>query len=103
MTRDNYEDPKKRDPRFPDRPTHPDFVALSETVQEMDRLAEVDRVPIPDMVGADMESLTYLIRNRLGVIAQKTGRRIDTDDLFLLSLYLDAFTLGKRFAKREGH
>jgi hypothetical protein len=95
-----YHDPRKRDPRFPDRPTHEDFVVLSEQVQRIDHEAEVDHVPLPEIVGVDMESLLYLLRQRMGLMIQRTGRsNIDPMDPMLMAIYMDAFTLGKRYAE----
>lgn len=104
-------DPRERDPRFPDRPTHEDYITLSELVQATDREAEVEHRPIPEIVGVDMPSILYFIENRLGTLSNRLmqeagpadrGRLISLNlpkNPMFMSIYLDAFTLGKRFAE----
>lgn len=101
-------DPRARDPRFPDRPTHEDFIRLSEAVQTHDAMAEQLGVGTFDIIGVDEESLTYVIKNRFGIILQTGIAPTGTDRAhlrdahpFLMVLYLDAFALGKRFAEQQ--
>lgn len=96
-------DPRERDPRFPDRPTHPDFIKLSEVVQEYDDRAENKGEDPFALTGVDEESLLYLIRNRFGIFGQRTDRErwFEEHEMFLMALYLDAFALGA--AVTRGH
>lgn len=89
----DHVDPTERDPRFPDRPTHPHWVRLSNAMQAMDAQADAG-TEMSEIIGVDEESLRYGITNRLGILAQVTGGRIDP-----LALYIDAFTLGKLYAE----
>ena len=102
-------DPTARDPRFPDRPTHPDFARLSYAVQTHDAMAEQLDVNPFAVVGVDPESMMYLIRNRFAMFNQLGGAPTGTDRAhlreahpFLVALYLDAFALGKAYAESAG-
>lgn len=88
-------DPRERDPNFPDRPTHRDFVRLSEIVQAYDDRAEIRGESPFAIAGVDEESLIYFMKNRLGVASQRMHR--DLTQPRFMALYLDAFALGKRF------
>lgn len=90
-------DPRARDPRFPDRPTHPDFVRLSEVVQTHDAMTEQLRVNPFAVVGVDQASLMYVISNRLKIASERLHR--DLTGSRFQALYLDAFALGKAYAE----
>ena len=90
-------DPRARDPRFPDRPTHPDFIRLSEAVQTHDAMAEQLDVSPFAVMGVDEESFLYFLKNRLGMVSQRMHR--DFTGPRNQALYLDAFALGKRYAE----
>lgn len=92
-------DPSADDPRFPNRPKHLDFMRLSQVVQEVDRLAEVQQVPVEEIVGVDMASLIYTLEQRLGTFSQRTGQ--DLRGPVGMTLWLDGFTAGKRFAEAK--
>lgn len=96
----SYEDPRGRDPRFPDRPRHQDFIDLSDVAQGNDMRAEAG-TPIPEIVGLDTNSLMYFIRERFGVLSQATGVKLDPNNLLLMSLYLDALAIGKHLAEHR--
>lgn len=87
----DYVDPSKADPRHPDRPTHPDFVRLSNALQTTDARAEAGE-PIADILGVDETSLLYVIDNRLTILGL-------SDNTMLKAVYVDAFTLGMRYAE----
>lgn len=87
-------------PQFPDRPFHPDFWLLSEIARTHDSAAEGGQNPV-EIAGADEGSLLYLARNRIGMLLQHTGGRLD--ETSLLAVYLDGFATGKAFAERGGH
>ena len=99
-------DPSKPDPRFPDRPTHPDFIRLSHVVQTHDAMAEGLDVGTFQILGVDEASFLYFVRNRFGILYQQGIAPTGTDRAhlrdahpFLVALYLDAFALGKAFAE----
>lgn len=100
MPHDDYEDPRKKDPRFPDRPTHPDFIRLSEIVQKHDIDTErLGHSPF-EVLGVDEASFLYFLDNRLGVFSQRTHRTFEGRNKAMISaLYMDAFALGKAFAE----
>jgi len=80
-----------KDPAFPDRPDHPDFWRLSETILYMDGAAEsgqsYDEIMDKHM---DAESLIYMAdqRVRRAMMSQASASEI------VMALYLDAFALG---------
>lgn len=92
-----------RDPRFPNRPQHPDYWRLAEIAMENDGDATEGGKSIADIIGVDEYSLLYLASNRIGnfVNVLRAGKPLTPDTL--LSIYLDAFTTGKKFAERGGH
>lgn len=89
-----YHDPAQRDPRFPNRPTHPDWVRLSNALQEMDARADAGTEMMQIIGNVDEESLRYAVTNRLAILHQVTHGEMDA-----LAVYLDAFTLGKLYAE----
>ena len=91
-------DPRERDPRFPDRPTHRDFIMLSEIVQAHDDRAEVRGENPFAIAGVDEESLMYFMRNRMAIFQQRLGL-LPIPLPSLMALYLDAFALGQRFTQ----
>ena len=93
-------DPRKRDPRFPDRPTHQDFIDLSEAIQELDGRADEGVESFEDIMGVDPASLRYIMDARVGMALDNSGVTPVLAPL-LKSVYMDAFTLGKRFAERR--
>lgn len=99
MPHDDYEDPRKQDPRFPERPTHPDFMVLSTVVQQNDIQAErLGGNPL-EMVEVDQKSMLYFLRNRIGIFGQRLGFDISDPRVqtALMSLYIDAFALGRGY------
>jgi len=97
MSQPDPTNPRARDPRFPDRPTHPDFVRLSETVQTHDAMTEELGLTPIQVVGVDEESLMYFMRNRMAIASQRMHR--DLTHPRFMALYLDAFALGKAYAE----
>ena len=93
-------DPRARDPRFPDRPTHPDFIRLSEAVQTHDAMAEQLDVNPFAITGVDEKSLSYFLENRIGVMMQRLGTRILLAKAMVGAIWLDGFALGKRYAEQ---
>lgn len=94
------------DPRFPDRPTHPDFWRISEILLANDGDATEGRRSIPEIVTAvvDVESLTYAAKQRARIACEALG--LPTSDGWvakLASVWIDAFTAGATFEQRGGH
>lgn len=97
----DYVDPSKPDPRFPDRPTHPDFVRLSEIIQEHDHAVDHTGAGPFEVLKIDEKSFLYFLRNRLQVFAVGVGLDPQAaDNPVFMALYLDAFALGKRYAEK---
>lgn len=92
------------DPRFPKRPTHPDFWRMSEVVLQHDGEATEGNLPLDQIVKdtVDPESLTYFAMQRAGMLCQKSGLPESLVPV-LGSLWLDAFMAGAKFQQRGGH
>lgn len=88
------------DPRFPDRPTHPDFARLSATVIEQDQRAET--FGINAAASVHLPSFAYLAQRRVRMATEglELGEGMA---VAILATYLDAFQLGVGFAERGGH
>jgi len=88
------------DPNFPDRPEHPDFWGLSEIITTMDDTADTKG---PHIVwqedGVDITSLTYMARQR--ALRAKNLLVGATEKEKLTIMWLDAFTAGLRFARKQ--
>lgn len=90
---DFYVDPNEPDPRFPDRPTHPDFALLSNVLQGMDMRAG-GGATWAEITGVDIDSLVYAINNRLGTMGIPRDPNV-------VALYIDAFTAGKLYTEAK--
>jgi hypothetical protein len=92
------------DPRFPERPTHPDFWRMSEVVLQHDGEATEDNLPMEEIVKdtVDLESLTYFAMQRAGTYCQAMGLPKDFETL-VGSVWMDAFMAGAKFQQRGGH
>lgn len=89
------------DPRFPDRPQHPHFWALSQIALRLDGDATEGGKTVPDMLDGvvDEDSLLYLMRSRttLAVDRAMPGAPDQLKQMLLIiaqSVYLDAFLTG---------
>ena len=96
----------KVDPRWPNRPQHPDFWRMSEALVEMDQRAEQGEDPFA-IARVNQASLVYAAQQR-AVRAMNIARRLDptangANAKAMLMLYIDAFTLGREFERRGGH
>lgn len=103
MPTDDYVDPRRPDPRFPDRPTHPDFFIMSDVTQDHDFQSErLGRSPM-GIIGVDEESFHYFLQSRLAITAQRTGLDLTNPALKALlgAIYMDAFATGKAFQKEK--
>jgi hypothetical protein len=92
------------DPRFPGRPTHPDFWRMSEVVLQNDGEATEGAQSMEEIVKdtVDLESLTYFAMQRAGIYCKGMGLPESMVPV-LGSLWLDAFMAGAKFQKRGGH
>lgn len=93
-----------RDPRFPDRPTHPDFELLSETVCANDNMSEFGSEMIPAIIGtfADPESVEYMVVQRAIGFCQRRGLAPTMENVAMLAAcIIDGFTMGAGFERRK--
>lgn len=89
------------DPKYPDRPQHPDFWHLSEIVLEMDGKfqEEGDKTDIEEYVAEeiDLDSLMYMgLQRALRIQGMETGMHA------MATLYIEAFLVGRRYERRYG-
>lgn len=94
------------DPRFPDRPQHPDFWRLSEVIVRIDGAATEGGESVEDLMGVDLESFMYFAQHRVRRardLARHPSRPFGAESLevLLMTLYMDAFALGKGFAEAQ--
>ncbi len=92
------------DPRFPNRPTHPDFWRISEVVLQHDGETVEGGQSMEDVVGdtVDLPSLSYVAMNRAGTSCQVMGLP-EALVPALAAIWSDAFLAGARFQQRGGH
>lgn len=92
------------DPRFPDRPTHPDFWRMSESVLQHDGQATEGKQSVEQIVGetVDVESLKYFATQRAGTACQLSGLP-EAMVPVLAGVWMDAFMAGARYQQRGGH
>jgi len=93
------------DPRFPDRPQHEDFWAMSEIARHNDSLVDEKHLDLEDILilaGIDPASLDYTARQRVarGMAAVQV---FDPDAPRRLghASFLDGFLIGYRLAQRN--
>jgi hypothetical protein len=92
------------DPRFPDRPTHPDFWRIAEVCLQHDGEAVEGQLPIEQIVKetVDMPSLSYIATQRAGIACQRTGLPESLVPV-LAAAWVDAFMAGAVYQQRGGH
>lgn len=92
------------DPRFPDRPQHPDYWRIAEVALQQDGKAEEGGQSVEQIVQGlvDPKSVTYAATQRARIMIQKTGLP-ETLEPLLAAVWMDAFTVGARFEQRGGH
>lgn len=90
------------DPRFPGRPSHPDFWSLSEILLGMD--SEVEETGFEQMltVVIDPGSITYMTSNRMATavadIVLREGRITSEGVMTLMqAMWLEGFIAGNRY------
>lgn len=107
------------DPRFPDRPSHPDFWALSDIILSMDGGAGEGGETFFERSmseAIDLDSLQYMAKNRgIRMVSMILGggqpyddtvnTKVLADNLPALQVamvaYLEAFLVGYRFANKD--
>lgn len=82
------------DPRFPDRPQHPDFWRLSSALTKADGDATEGDKSVEEIVGVDGQSLVYVANNRVGMGVVAHGSLTRT---VAVGLWIDGFQAGKAF------
>lgn len=92
------------DPRFPERPTHPDFWRISEVTLQQDGEAVEGDLSMEEIVKdtVDLQSLAYFAMQRARMSCQKMGLPESLAQA-LASVWMDAFMAGAKFQKRGGH
>jgi hypothetical protein len=105
MTGNGIPDSPSYDPRFPDRPNTPDFWRLVEIATQHDGEALEGKGPgavIQSMI--DEPSLMYLIQHRLGTAFGAAMSLLNQQQqIMVMAIYMDAFSLGYHFKERGGH
>lgn len=92
------------DPRFPNRPTHPDFALLSEEVCANDNLSELGGEMFEAVVTnfVDLDSLAYMVTQRAGLYLRLRGMEPTAEAVATIaSAMIDGFVLGAGFERRK--
>lgn len=91
-----------RDPRFPDRPQHPDFWRMAEVVlgQDADSAAKTLEEVVGDLV--DYESLEYMAAQRAARLRQ-FAHLSEAGTQAAMAGWLTGFAAGVEFQRRGGH
>jgi hypothetical protein len=97
-----------RDPRFPNRPDHPDFWLMSEVLVAQDTQADQGVQSFDDMVNryVDLKSLRYVAEQQAGMFIQQRGARklvygSREVEVMIEAAFLAAFVHGVRFQIRK--
>jgi hypothetical protein len=90
-----------RDPKFPQRPSHPDFWILARIVADRDMQADLEQPleEIAQSAGVDMEALLYVAGQRALRAAGPGATR--TIKARYTAVWMDAFLAGSQFAKEK--
>jgi len=91
--------------QFPNRPDHPDFWRLSESVLKQDGKFSEGVDPFETVMAkiVDVESVIYMAEQRANFLIDRTGVPHSTVlQGLLMSVYLDAFTTGVGFQQAGG-
>jgi hypothetical protein len=97
------EDPLS-DPRFPDRPQHPDFWALVSAANYLDGEALEGGHSAPDILAryCDVNSLQYMAAQRVMRGQQVSGIRLSPQEwAMVMALYVDGFAMGCRYSEEK--
>jgi hypothetical protein len=86
------------DPRYSDRPDHPDFWLMSQAVIDLDAASDEGK-PFQEVVGdIDLESLKYMAAQRALRAAMILADPVSRESQ-IMATWLDGFMAGARFAK----
>jgi hypothetical protein len=86
------------DPRFPNRPNHPDFWMMSKAVISLDTASDTG-VSFADTVGdIDIDSLAYMAQQRALRAATILATPV-TRESRIMATWLDGFMVGVKFQK----
>lgn len=89
-------DPRERDPNFPERPTHEDFVMLAQEVIRLDQDSEI--ASIPTLMGLDEDSTFYYINQRISILVNKIPKGTDPRAI-LMAMYAEGLCMGQRIER----
>lgn len=95
-----------RDPRFPNRPQHPDFWRIADVLNQLDGESLEGGKDLPEIVVGmvDLESLIYSASNRAIKQIELLGLPNDTRmRAALTATFLNAFLAGVQFERAGGH
>lgn len=102
--------PDPTDPRFPDRPTHPDWERLSLAVQTQDMDSDQPDFDFAAYTNSliDVKSMQYLAEQRAGHgLENILGIRMEELPVpmkaFIVSTFMDGLVAGVLFQKAGGH
>lgn len=95
-----------RDPRFPDRPQHPDFWRLADVTTRLDGGATEGGKTIEQVAEGviDLESLSYAATQRVGLFLQALGyENIEPEVVAMLeTVFVTSVITGIEFQKAGG-
>lgn len=93
-----------RDPRFPNRPSSPDFWRMVEVVNQLDGQATEGGRSTPEIAEGlvDIEALSYMAQMRALKARQLLGLPASAE-MALAATFLNAFLAGIRFEQEGGH
>ncbi len=89
---------------YPGRPQHPDMMALSDLILQLDGQATEGGRDVGELVGefADVECVSYLAINRVRRAEQLTHRAFNMRQAVTASaLWLEGFVMGARWERRR--
>jgi hypothetical protein len=98
----NGDDPL-HDPRFPNRPQHPDFWRLADAVLENDAAVE-DGTGIEEFLApyVDLPSLAYMAEQRAALYLSRAGLPVDLAP-FVAAGWVDGWIAGVKYQEKGGH
>lgn len=93
------------DPRFPDRPDHPDFWKLSEIVLQLDGRSNDEAFSVEGTASevVDLESLTYMAIQRIAQLhdaLEETGHRTHPSSL-MTTCWFEGVIVGVMLERRR--
>lgn len=100
-----FVDPRQPDPRFPDRPTHEDFVLLSTVVQEHDAKIEDKDFDFQRYVSetVDLPSVAYMAQQRVQMLVGQMN--LPSHPMLIGALeavFIDGLVIGAKYQEERG-